>query len=122
MAENRCEQCGSPITQPRGGSRPKRFCSGACRARHNRGRPKTARKAVVALEGEITAARRLADLEELYRLLKADVEKHGTQVDGKLNPSVAELRRVSVEIGRLTRPAAEPEEEETISSVLGLVK
>jgi hypothetical protein len=70
----------------------------------------------------VTAEQRLRDLEELYGRLRADVEKYGTLVETpsglKANPSVAEMRRVSVELGKMAAPVVAEEAEDDIISSL----
>jgi hypothetical protein len=114
-----CDQCGKPFAQNRRGGTRKRFCSGACRAAHSRiGRTQARLPSATAT---VTAEERLADLEALYQMLKADVETHGTLVAGKeglrANPSVAEMRRVSVELGRLTLAEEKAEPDDILRAV-----
>jgi hypothetical protein len=117
-----CQQCGKAIVQPRGGSRPKKFCSGACRARWNRGkRPKAEKPKSLparAARAAISTEERLRDLEGLYRRLLADVETEGTLIPSgqggalKGNPSAALLVRVAAELARLEAARAAEKREE----------
>ena len=110
---NTCERCGKPFSVRRTGGQRKRFCSAACRAaQHRDGR--SARP--MASDSEVVGT-----LWELYHRLKADVEQYGTLLETKTglraNPSVAELRRVAVELARLAPAKEEPPEMDLLAAV-----